>query len=97
MSVIIIFVIALILMMGRKRTVAAAAALVLIFSSALPAYSSLLPDSEEWMTPWEAYGINKDVQSGYLELIQAMDASPPVSAPSSTSVWPPTPCIWPGR
>ncbi|HNZ83271.1 MAG TPA: hypothetical protein PKK75_06430, partial [Sedimentibacter sp.] len=75
----IIFVIALILMMGRKRTVAAAAALVLIFSSALPAYSSLLPDSEEWMTPWEAYGINKDVQSGYLELIQAMDASPPVS------------------
>jgi hypothetical protein len=74
----IIFIIALILLAGRKRTVAAAAALILIISSGLPAYSSL-PPADDWMTPWEAYGINGDTQAGYSDLIQAMEASPPVS------------------
>ena len=53
----IIFILAVILLAGRKRTVAAAAALILIMSSGLPAYSSLTPNSDGWMTPWEAYEV----------------------------------------
>jgi hypothetical protein len=77
----IIFILALILLAGRKRTVAGAAALILFLSSGFPAYSSLLPDSEEWMTPWEAYGITYMEGSfdSYNELTQAMSASPPAS------------------
>ena len=77
----IIFVIALILLAGRKRTVAAAAALILIISNCFPAYSSLLQDSDGWMTPWEAYGItyNEGSFDSYDELEQAMRSSPPAS------------------
>ena len=77
----IIFILALILLAGRKRTVAAAAALILVLSSALPAYSSLAPNSDGWMTPWEAYDIiyNEGSFDSYNELTQAMDASPPAS------------------
>ena len=77
----VIFIIALILLAGRKRTVAAAAVLIFIISSALPAYSSLLTDSDGWMTPWEAYGISFKEGSfdSYNELTKAMDASPPAS------------------
>ena len=77
----IIFIIALILLAGRKRTVAAAAALILIMSSCLPAYSSLIPDSDGWMTPWEAYDIiyNEGSSDSYIELTKAIEASPPAS------------------
>ncbi len=77
----IIFILALILLAGRKRTVAAAAALILIISSGLPAYSSLAPNSDGWMTPWEAYDIiyNEGSLDSYNELTQAMSASPPAS------------------
>lgn len=78
---VIIFIFALILLAGRKRTVAAAAALILIISSVLPAYSSLIPDSDGWMTPWEAYDIiyNEGSSDSYIELTKAIEASPPAS------------------
>lgn len=76
----IIFILAVILLAGRKRTVAAAA-LILIMSSGLPAYSSLTPNSDGWMTPWEAYDViyNEGSSDSYIELTKAIEASPPAS------------------
>lgn len=79
---IIMLVIALfLLLISRKRLVATVGALVLILGATFPAYCTAPPNSAQWITPEEAYGIEGDISevATYMELKRAFEASPPSS------------------
>lgn len=74
----IFLVLAFIFLLTRKRMVVATAALVVMLGSILPVLA-LTQTTDKWVTPQEAYGIKADTLSSYIELANAVTASPPAN------------------
>ncbi|MHC1734918.1 MAG: hypothetical protein AB9921_04520 [Erysipelotrichaceae bacterium] len=74
----IFLVLAFILLLSRRKTLVATAALIVFMGSILPAYA-LLQVNDKWVTPQQAYGIKGDTLTSYMELANAVNASPPAN------------------